>query len=87
MLLSTLRKINPWSRKVGQGPLFLIVCDTSLLKTLWKNEKLLLTSIFYFSYSILNLLEHHLPFSLNLKLLSANVSSLEEYKICRLGKD
>ena len=33
-------------------PLFLRVCSTSLLKTLWEKEKLLLTSNFSFSHSV-----------------------------------
>ena len=34
---------NPW---------FLRVCSTSLLKTLWEKEKLLVTSNFFFSRSV-----------------------------------
>ena len=33
-------------------PLFLRVCRTSLLKTLWEKEKLLVTSNFSFSHSV-----------------------------------
>ena len=33
-------------------PWFLRVCSTSLLKTLWENEKLLVTSNFSFSHSV-----------------------------------
>ena len=39
---------NPFRNK----PLFLRVCSTSLLKTLWKKEKLLVTSNFFFSHSV-----------------------------------
>ena len=60
-------------------PWFLHVCSTSLLKTLWEKEKLLVQ---YF----LPILEKFPPFSLNLKLSSANSFSLEESKICCLGK-
>ena len=40
--------INPFPNK----PLFLRVCSTSLLKTLWENEKLLVTSNFSFSHNV-----------------------------------
>ena len=33
-------------------PCFLRVCSRSLLKTLWKKEKLLVTSYFFFSHSV-----------------------------------
>ena len=39
---------NPFSNK----PRFLRVCNTSLLKTLWEKEKLLVTSNFSFSHSV-----------------------------------
>ena len=34
------------------SPGFLLVCSTSLLKTMWANEKLLVTSSFFFSHSV-----------------------------------
>ena len=40
--------INPFPNK----PLFLRICSTSLLKTLWEKEKLLVTSNFSFSHSV-----------------------------------
>ena len=40
--------MNPFPNK----PWFLRVCSTSLLKTLWEKEKLLLTSNFSFSHSV-----------------------------------
>ena len=40
--------INPFQNK----PWFLHVCSTSLLKTLWEKEKLLVTSDFSFSHSV-----------------------------------
>ena len=110
-------------------PLFLRVCSTSLLKTLWEKKKLLVTSNFSFSRSVFypfrELFANSIKFeivSLNifycqnkiqifhdtnkereanglsrkwvepqvqkrrLKLSSAKSSSLEEFKICRLGK-
>ena len=45
------------------------------------NEQFLL-----FSQCFLPVLKNFLPFSSNLKLLSANSFSLEESKICHLGK-
>ena len=43
--------LNPFPNK----PWFLRVCSTSLLKTLWEKEKLLVTSNFSFSHSVFNL--------------------------------
>ena len=43
-----LPKVNPFPNK----PWFLRVCSTSLLKTLWEKEKLLVTSNFSFSHSV-----------------------------------
>ena len=40
--------MNPFQNK----PLFLLVCRIGLLKTLWKKEKLLLTSKVPFSHSV-----------------------------------
>ena len=40
--------INPFPNK----PWFLRVCSTSLLKTLWENEKLLVMSNFSFSHIV-----------------------------------
>ena len=74
--------LNPFPNK----PWFLCVCSTSLLKTLWEKEKLLVTSNFSFSHCFAIHLESFLPFLSNLKLLSANSFSLEESKICCLGK-
>ena len=41
-------KLNPFSNK----PRFLHVCSTSLLKTLWEKEKLLVMRYFSFSHSV-----------------------------------
>ena len=41
-------KLNPFPNK----PLFLHVCSTGLLKTLWEKEELLVMSIFCFSHSV-----------------------------------
>ena len=42
------QNVNPFPNK----PWFLRVCSTSLLKTLWEKEKLLVTSNFSFSHSV-----------------------------------
>ena len=41
-------RVNPFPNK----PLFLRVCSTRFLKTLWGNRKLLVTSNFSFSHSV-----------------------------------
>ena len=46
--LFLLRMFNPFPNK----PWFLRVCRTSLLKTLWEKEKLLVRSNFSFSHSV-----------------------------------
>ena len=76
--------VNPFPNK----PWFLRVCSTSLLKTLREKEKSLVTSNSSFSHSVfypLGWTFYYFFFS-NLKLWSANPFSLEESKICRLGK-
>ena len=73
---------NPFPNK----PWFLRVCSTSLMKTLWEKEKLLVKSNFSFSLSVFSKFDNFLPFSSNLKLSSAKSFGLEEPEICRLGK-
>ena len=68
-------QVNPFASK----PWFLCDWSTNHWKTLWEKEKLLITVFSTHS-------ENFLPFSSNLKLLSANSFSVEESKICRLGK-
>ena len=68
-------------------PWFLRVCGTNLLKTLREKEKLLVRAISPFHTLFSTVLENFLPFSSNLKLSSANSISLEESKICHLGKE
>ena len=62
------RSINPFQNK----PWFLRVCSTSLVKTLWEKENLLVTSNIPFPTLFSIRLEYFLPFSLNLKVSSAN---------------
>ena len=45
---ATHEEINPFPNK----PWFLCVCSTSLLKTLWEKEKLLVTSNFSFFHNV-----------------------------------
>ena len=73
---------NPFQNK----PRFLRVCSTSLLKTLWKKEKLLVTSNFSFPTVFSIRLKDFLPFSSNLNMSSTSSFSLEESIFCRLGK-
>ena len=61
------------------------VCSTSLLKILWKKEKLLIRSTISFSDSVFYPFGE-LSVSSKLKLSSANSFTLKESKICRLGK-
>ena len=48
IVLQYMVRLNPFPNK----PWFLRVCSTSLLKTLWEKEKLLVTSNFSFSHSV-----------------------------------
>ena len=74
---------NPFLNK----PWFLRVCSTSLLKTLWEKEKLSVTSNLSLSHNVLYSFGELFSILSNLNKLSANSFSLEEYKICRLGKE
>ena len=73
---------NPFPNK----PRFLRVCSTSLLKTLGEKEKLLVTRNFSYFPVFSTHSKSFLPLSSYLKLSSANSFSLEQSKICRLGK-
>ena len=79
---------NPFPNK----PWFLHVCSTSLLKTLWEKEKLLVMSNFSFSpfpTVFSTCLESFLPFLKRLKLSSANPLNMDKSKDKNLsfGKD
>ena len=50
--INVTQRFNPFPNK----PWFLPVCSTSLLKTMWEKEKLLITSNFSFSHSVFYLL-------------------------------
>ena len=74
--------INPFPNK----PLFLCVCSTSLMKTLWEREKLLVTSNFSFSHSVFYPYGELSANLIKLEIVVCNSSSLEESKTCHLGK-
>ena len=80
------RVICPFFNHFPNKPRFLRVCSTSLLKTRWKKEKLLVTINFSFPTAFSTLLDNLLPILSNLTLSSAKSLSLKESKICRLGK-
>ena len=81
-LLSFKTLFNPFPNKA----LFLHVCSTSLLKTIWEKEKLLIMSNFSFFQSIFYPMGELSTISSSLKLSSANSFSLGEFKICCSGK-
>ena len=56
-------RFNPFPNK----PWILRVCTSSLLKTLWENDKLLVTSNFSFPTVFSTVVENILPFSSNIK--------------------
>ena len=68
-------------------PWFLHVCSTSRLKkTVGKGETAHNEQFLPFPTVFSTRLEDFVPFSSNLKWLSANSFSLKEFKICRLEK-
>ena len=78
-----LKSFHPFPNK----PCISRVCSTSLLKTLWEKDKLLMRSSFFPFLTVFStLLESFLPFSPNLNLSSANSTSLEQSKHLSFGK-
>ena len=73
---------NPFPNK----PWFLRVSSTSLLKTLWEKEKLLIISNFSFPPSVFYPFGELSSIFIKIELSSANSFSMEESKICCLGK-
>ena len=57
--------VNPFPN----NPLFMRVCRTSFLKTLWEKEKLLVSSNFSFSLSVFYPFEEHSAISIKLELV------------------
>ena len=82
LLIKILLRYNPFPYK----PWFLCVCSTSILKTLLEKEKLLIMSNYPFPSVFSTCSVYFVPFSSNMKLSSAKSSSLEESKICCMGK-
>ena len=77
------RVLNPFPNK----PCFLRVCSTSLLKNNVGKEELARNEQFFlFPQCFQSRLDNFLLLSSKLKLSSANSFSLEESKICFLGK-
>ena len=74
--------LNPFPNK----PYFFVSWVQVFWKHFWKKEKLLIMSSFSFSHSVFLQFREFSAFSSNLKLSSANSLSLDESKICRLGK-
>ena len=75
--------LDPFPNK----PWFLRVCRKGLLKTLRKKREIARNEQFLFFSKVFSFrFESFLPFSLNIKLSSANSFSLEDSKMCRLGK-
>ena len=56
----------------------------SLLKTLWKKVKMLVTSISSFSHNVFYPIQNNFHFSVTLILLSANAFNLDQSKILLL---
>ena len=50
-------------------PLFICFCSTTLLKTLWKKNKLLLTSNFFFSHSVFHHFEELSAIFMNFEIV------------------
>ena len=69
---------NPW---------FLRVCGTSLSKTLWEKQKLLVTSNFSFSHSVFYPFGEHSAIFIKHEIVVCKLFGLEEFKSCRLGKN
>ena len=77
-----IKELNPFPNK----PWFSCVCSTSLLETQREKEILRVMSNFSFCTVFSTHFENFRSILSNLKLLSANSFSLDESKICRLGK-
>ena len=82
LFLCTCYLLNPFRNK----PWFLHVYITSLLKTVWETKKLMLVKISPFPAVFSTRLGNFVQFLSNFKLSSANFFSLEQFKICHLGK-
>ena len=72
----TFMVINPFPNK----PWFLRVCSTSLLKTLWEKEKLLVMSNFSFSHSVFYPIEVHSSIFINFEIVVCTLSDWKSLK-------
>ena len=67
-------------------PLFLGVCSTSLLKTLWVKEKLLITSNFSFSHSVFYPLKEFYSNFIKLKIVVCKIFQFGRVQNLPFGK-
>ena len=67
-------RVNPFLNK----PWYLRVCSTSLLKTLWKKQKLLVTSNFSFSHSVGYPFEELFPNFLKFRIVVCKLFQVSE---------
>ena len=67
-------------------PWFLHVCSSSLLKTLWEKEKLLMMSNFSFSHNAFYPFGDLSAIFIKFKIVSCKLFQFGRSKICRLGK-
>ena len=67
-------------------PWFLRVCCTTLLKTLWEKEKLLVTSNFSFSPSVFYLFEELSAISIKFKIVVCKLFQIGRVKNLSFGK-
>ena len=88
LLMQITEYINPYNVNPFQNKsLFLHVCSTHPLKTLWgKGEIPHYEQFLLFPTVFSTLLENFQPFSSNTTLSSANSFSWEEFNTCCLGK-
>ena len=75
-------KFNPFPNK----PWFLSVCNTSLLKTLWEKEKLLVTSNFSFSHSVFYPLGELCAIFIKFEIVVCKYFQFGRVQNCRFGK-
>ena len=74
---NTLSQNKPW---------FLRVCSTSVLKTLWEKEKLLVTSNFSFSLSVFYLFEEFSAIFVKFEIVVCNVFQFGRVQNLPFGK-
>ena len=82
LLLSYTSHINPFPNK----PWFLRVCSTSLLKTLWEKEKLLVMSSFSFSRSVFHPFGELSAFFITYEIVVCKLFQFGKVKILSFGK-